>query len=325
MIRFQCENCAQSLKVPESRAGKSGRCPKCRERVTVPSPDAAEAQAVDPVEAPLRVAPPVPTRNEPPPQEQDPEEVRRADRELLASVGITPLPEYTGERRLPWPIDILLYPMSGSGLAVLAVVGVGTGLLTLLQAILPLPAPLGLVFWLAGMILGLYYAWYLAECTYDSARGGTRAPNLAVPGLSEMWSRVSYLLAVYIVYLLPVLFYRMFFDRFDEVFWALAAWAILFFPIGLLAMIVEDSTSALNPLFLLDSIRRVFVPYLGLLLLTCAVVALAQVLPPIPVQGVQAALLALPVAFASLYASLVYAHILGRFCWRYRERLDWSL
>jgi hypothetical protein len=94
---------------------------------------------------------------------------------------------------------------------------------------------------------------------------------------------------------------------------------IVFFPMGLLAMIMHDSVSALNPLLLLGSIFRVFLPYVGfVLLLGMLVVGLALLWP---------FLIVLPViGFAAvLYGAFILAHILGRFYWRYRDRLDWGI
>ncbi len=91
-------------------------------------------------------------------------------------------------------------------------------------------------------------------------------------------------------------------------------------------MVIHDSVSALNPLFLLDSIRRVWGPYLFLLLGTGIVAALLwhagggvdrRLAPPVVIPLFHVLL--------SAYASLVLAHLLGRFYWRYRDRLDWGI
>jgi len=36
MIKFHCENCGQKFKVPETQAGKKGKCPKCKDTIVVP-------------------------------------------------------------------------------------------------------------------------------------------------------------------------------------------------------------------------------------------------------------------------------------------------
>jgi len=36
MIELRCSNCGKRIKVSESHAGKKGKCPKCKNVVTVP-------------------------------------------------------------------------------------------------------------------------------------------------------------------------------------------------------------------------------------------------------------------------------------------------
>jgi hypothetical protein len=248
----------------------------------------------------------------------DTQEDRLADR-LFGSMWSEAAGEPTGERRLPWPIDILLYPASLGGLTTLVII---VGIPLLLELI-----PLILVGWLIGIVIGLYSIWYLAECVYDSAKGGTRAPlALDTTDLGQMWSRAVYLAAVYILFVLPAVVYRMFVDESDAIFWGLVAWAAVFFPMGLLAMVIDDSVSALNPLFLLGAIVRTFFPYVGLVaLLGIAVVLRRLALSRLTGAAPLSPLLAAPVSFATLYVSFILAHILGRFYWRYRERLDWGI
>ena len=38
MIKFYCKNCNQKIKVPDSHAGKKGKCPKCKSMVIIPNP-----------------------------------------------------------------------------------------------------------------------------------------------------------------------------------------------------------------------------------------------------------------------------------------------
>lgn len=45
MIRFNCKNCGQKIKVPHQLAGKKGRCPKCKQVIVIPS---AEVPAKEP-------------------------------------------------------------------------------------------------------------------------------------------------------------------------------------------------------------------------------------------------------------------------------------
>ena len=343
MIRFQCPHCAQKLTVPDGQAGREGQCPGCKGRITIPpavlSQDllAAPPPPADAVrargrqesqsESPAATSDALDRRllDLPPTGGGDAPETRLSDDEVLAKLRFKPPPEYTGTRQLPWPVDVLLYPLNPAGLINLAII-VGIPLfLTVLQQIVFLPF-LGLMFLLAQLAVAIYAAWYWAECTYDSAQGGTRAPQfLDSAGYGDKWSRVSYLLAVYSVFVLPALLYSLGTGRRDAFLWLLVAWGILFFPMGLLAMVMHDGIYVLNPLLLLGSIRRTLVPYLGLLLLIATQVALFCVVLALAAREKYATG---PAALALLtggYSSLVVAHILGRFYWRYHERLDWNL
>jgi hypothetical protein len=337
MIHFECQHCGRKLKVPEGRAGRKGRCPACKAEVVVPQPSEPAPVAEDIELIPADTAK---IRNEslldqPQYTAEDREQAHREDRRLLTQRGVETLPEHTGERKLPWPIDILLYPANSPGLMVLAFLTGIPLLMELLRRFMPVLRYLGLMFLVGSVILGLYAVWYFAECVYDSAKGGTRAPQFTGAGLGEMWSRVSYLIAVYIVYLFPAILYRIIISgfevtgaRFEIIFWALAGYALVFFPMGLLAMVVNDSISALNPFFLLGSILRTFFHYAGLLLFFAALGAMfwltaqggGETDESQPVWWLEALGLA-----GSNYGAFVVAHILGRFYWRNRERLDWGL
>ncbi|HPC97021.1 MAG TPA: hypothetical protein PLU87_18915 [Sedimentisphaerales bacterium] len=259
-------------------------------------------------------------------------EARRRERETLEWLGSPPpKPEPTGERKFYWLFDILLYPFSITGIVTMAVI-VGFPLVrAFLRSVLPLFGPWRHgAFLLIRFTLGLYVAWYLAECVYDSAKGGTRAPDVldADTSLGALWSRVSSLLGVYILYGLPVALYAGIARRFDATFWALAAWAVFLFPMALMAMVIYDSPSALNPLFVLNSIRRVCLPYIGLVACLIGMAALFAVLPamfrPAPPPGAVGAFGLLSLIVGA-YGSFIFAHVLGRFYWRYRDRLDWGI
>ncbi len=324
MIRFECQHCGRKLKVPDERAGRQGRCPACKGAVTVPaapleSTVTEDIQLIpaDAARAGIGAALDLPHHEETPEERQ--EEAGREERRLLTGLAIESLPEYTGERKLPWPVDILLYPANLAGLASLGVIVGVPLLLSLLYLALWVIPFAGILFFVFDILIWLYAAWYFAECVYDSARGGTRAPQgLDAGSTGEMWSRVSCILAVWAIFVVPMVVYLCATEgRTDAIFWGLVAWAVIFFPMGLLAMVINDSVSTLNPFFLLISILRVFFPYVGFVLLLGAfamgLALLTYILPPV-----------INVTARS-YGGLVLAHILGRFYWRYRERLDWGL
>jgi len=251
----------------------------------------------------------------------------QSDRKLLESLGMEPLPEHTGARALPGPVNVLLYPWSASGLVhVSAATAIAMGIAVGQRWVPGLVRPSGWPF-LVTVLVALYFAWYLAECVYDSARGGGRAPNILSinPGRSEARSRIAYLFAAAALYALPAVLYLLYVRRVDWVFWILTAWALVFAPIGLLAMVIQDSADALNPLFLLGSILRVSLPYLGLLILATGLAGLDALVFRVWVwPGTSLALQAVGFLII-IYGTFILAHVLGRFYWRYRERLDWGL
>lgn len=332
MLEFRCSNCSQRLVVRQDRAGRVSRCPRCRSELTIPQSSQPEP-VVEVEEEELTLIAPVKPLDKAMldlPDERErmdrAAERRREEERLFTSLGVARKPQHTGERRFPWPIDILLYPISASGLIVMAVLIVAPLVLALIQSSLPPLGRIGFVFFLASAVLGLYAAWYLAECIYDSALGGTRAPEFVGAGLGDMWSRVAYLLAVYFVYLLPTILYAILAQRADAIFWMLLVYSVVFFPIALLAMVVDDSISVLNPLFLLASIFRVFFSYTGLLLIFLALGVLYWLVSEaVTGDGPRPFWLEVAGLGASTYTSFILAHILGRFYWRNAEKLDWGL
>ncbi|MBN1361149.1 MAG: DUF4013 domain-containing protein [Sedimentisphaerales bacterium] len=340
MIRFQCQHCAVTLTVREDRAGTIGRCPRCKQAITIPPSPESEPSVPGDEEGLTLVVPAQPKDKAlldlPDEQEsaENEQERQRREQQLLTRIGITPGPQHTGERRFPWPLDILLYPTSVSGLVVLGLLVGIPALVGLLERFVPAVGCVGIGFLVLHGVVALYAGWYFAECVYDSARGGTRAPEFAPPSMGEMWSRVSYLLVVSIVYLLPVVLFRIVVVGFeshrggmDIIFWVLAAYALVFFPIGLLAMVVNDSISALNPFFLLGSIARTLLQYTALCLLFAALAMSFWLTAQTQSDDERTRSLWLEIGGLAIanYAAFVCAHILGRFYWRNREPLDWGL
>ncbi len=330
MIRFACQHCGAQLQVSPARAGKESRCPHCKSRLTVPPPPEPTLELVrDDTTAdthvPSKLLEDVAIQPQPLPMgKADEARPSRLVQTLSDALSRKEPPGQPGVRRLPWFLDILLYPANLSG--IIAIV---------LMAVFPFSLRLvpraflwgGLRFWGPVGAIGLYAGWYLAECVYDSAKGGTRAPTVLDMGnWDDLWSRVSYLLAVYILFAGPPALYRVLMGRTDAIFWILVAWTIVFLPIGLLAMVIHDSISALNPLFLLGSIWRVLGPYFCLLLGAAVWAGLFWRADDRLGRGLAPpAVLRVFYALFGAYVSLVLAHVLGRFYWRYRDRLDWGI
>lgn len=302
MIKFRCDKCGQKFRVPEVQAGKKGRCPKCKNIITVPTQQSAQR-----------------------------DEIFEASKDLPRG-STTEEVEYAGERKLPWLLDILLYPTSKPGLTG---IGIIVGIPLLIDLVGQLLGPFMLTLWLPVVILriliGLYMCWYFAECVRDSAEGGTRAPEVfAIVDASTMREQSAYLFVCYFIFVGPAAFYSLFTHRTDAVFWLLAAFGVFFFPIGLLAAVMFNSGAAFNPIVLIGSIYKTFLPYCGLLLLISGVVlpvgAIMNIQPQdIPLPQAVTLILEAVVSSIFLYIALIVGHLLGRFYWRYQERLNWEV
>jgi len=221
----------------------------------------------------------------------------------------------TGQRRFVWPVDILLYPMNQAGFVHLAIF---VGIPLLVHVFQILIGPAAVVFWIVVFAIraavGLYYCWYITECVSDSTSGATRAPEVFSSGdLSDQFSLVLHLAATYIVFVGPAGFYHLYLHRMDTVFWCLVGYGVLLFPMGLLAMVLYQDSSALNPFKLLLAIMRSLLPYTGLVMLLAGVLGLFMLLSHIPILG----------ECFWVYGSFILAHLLGRFYWKNQARIGW--
>jgi len=235
MIAFHCENCGQKFRMPESRAGKKGRCPKCKGIIVVP-----ETQGAGPAPADSEKSPYDLTLLEVPLKDRTPTKPpgQYAETDSVMPDAQTPLlgyrksePEPPPERKLPWLIDIFLYPASTPGLTILAItVGVPLllHLLVKLLAIWTMVFPPMFVFLMlfqilrimAAIVFFLYVYWYFCECIRDSALGGLRAPETAgsTPGLAELLWPLLRIIACAAFFSLPAVIYLLYVRKPDKVF-----------------------------------------------------------------------------------------------------------
>ena len=174
------------------------------------------------------------------------------------------------------------------------------------------------------VVVFLFMYWYFAECVLDSADGGLRAPNVRgdVPGAVDMFWQMVNIIGCFGVFFMPFVFYVLFVKRTDVIFWLLLIYAVFFFPMALLAVVVLDSPVGLNPRLLYSSISNTFRQYCGFVLLIVAAILLIGTLGQ---KGGESGYLAFIVRYASVYLVFVGAHLLGRFYWRYQEKLDWEV
>jgi LSD1 subclass zinc finger protein len=360
-IEFRCQNCSQPISLPRGYSGKKVRCPKCKSIVIVPagkdkstatltvecvmcgravkvpatlgegliecphcgsylglpSKQAAAAKKKDTIQ--LKDTPEESTREPDWPQQKVEEQA-----------------EEVGRRKLPWPIDILLYPANLQGIITIGIIIAGrfVGMFCCLGVI-------------AQYLVYMYMYWYFCECVRDSAEGGLRAPvtigNEAT--FSEMFWQSLNILACCLFFFGPELIYKGYVIFTDTtvnsiILWSLRSYGIFFFPMGILAVVMFDSVNGLNPVLLVRSIASAFFQYCGLVILfySLAILYLFGVVG----AGVSAAITAAGTEsiFSKLFSGLMFfvviyiafiwfffvaGHLLGRFYWKYQERLYWEV
>jgi phage FluMu protein Com len=343
MIRFSCKNCGRKLKIADAFTGKKVRCPKCKNAITVPDaplPKPAQSQKasktdskITDYELTLLDAPNDKVQTQAVSQNLISVPQNETELEQESTTEETEIP---GERTLPWIIDIFLYPISKPGLMMLGLIIIVPLFIKILRKILsyaalgfpPLLVAAGIVA-IGGIfirvILYMYFYWYFCECIRDSASGWSRAPETIgnAPGLGDMLAQLLRILACLAVFFVPVTVRYLHTRTVDSVFWFLLGYAVFFFPMGLLAVVMFDSVSGLNPFLLISSILSTFVQYCGLILILvfCTAVLILKAAPN--TQG--APVLAFLLRCICIYLALIGAHLLGRFYWRYQNNLNWEV
>lgn len=254
-------------------------------------------------------------------------------------------PQLSVKRKLPWLIDIFLYPVSTSGLIHLIVFLIAPFLLGLIHRhIFSGGGYIGSVISLGLYVLLVGYVfYYLAYCVVDSAKGGKRAPDISImetPGKGELISQLMCVFAGIAFCFWPVAAYYIFTERVDFIFWLLSGCGVFFLPMALLAVLMFDAFDALNPVMILKSIFKTFFAYIALVPFFCVLSGLVYImmsgLPEAKTleQTVLYIFLFLSYllspafvgrAIAFIYLAMVGAHLLGYFYWRHKDRLDWGL
>ena len=210
----------------------------------------------------------------------------------------------------------------------------------------------GTLFILIALAIGVYLVllgymvYYIGLCVSDSAKGGRRAPDITtldLPDAGELLSQLFLILGAIAICFWPASLYYVCTKRIDLVFWVLSACGIFFLPMALLAGILFDAIHALNPLFIIGSISRTFLPYCALVPLFCGLGGLLAIIAPnifsMPSAqslqgGIGQIMLVLARLFgatltypgmAFIYLAMVAAHLLGWFYWWYKDKLNWGL
>ena len=338
MIKFHCKNCNQKISVPQIHAGKKGKCPKCKSVVVIPKlkqtgPAAGKSGSSDFKLGPkitdvdlsfLDVPQQYKVADQPANQDNGPAEIHDADQELEEGLQ-TDETEPVGKRKLPWLIDIFLYPLNIPGLTILGIVIITPLLIDIVAGLL---GPFGLVVVIPGLVIKivivLYIYWYYCECIRDSAGGGLRAPETmgTTPGLGDMFWQLVKIVGCSAFFFAPIVVYFLYTKRTDTIYRLLYGYGVFFFPMGVLSVIMFDSFSGLNPVLLIGSIFSTFFQYCGLILLMAGLGALMALLfSSLPKSW----FLVYIFKIVSIYWVMIGAHLLGRFYWRYQKKLNWEV
>ncbi len=231
------------------------------------------------------------------------------------------------KRKLPWFIDVLLYPASLHGIIYIAIFLASRLLIDLLgRFVFSYARHYGGVLSLVLYILLVgYIFYYFGYCIFDSSRGGRRAPDIRaehIPDKEDFISQLFLILGCVAICLWPIAVYYIFTRRTDSIFWALTGCGAFFFPMALLRGVLFDTFDALNPIFIIGSIFKTFFAYCGLILSLCIfgglVALIFWTLRRLPILGFVSNTI-------NLYLLFVAAHLVGRFYWWHKDKLDWGL
>jgi hypothetical protein len=223
--------------------------------------------------------------------------------------------------------DTLIYPANADGLVQIVVLALCLGLFDVLGSVVGRLLSLygGVLILICEAIIVGYIIFYAHYCIYDSSHGGRRAATISLahtPDISDLVWQILLLVAGVAVCLWPVALYRGVAGRADVWFWVLGLTGAFFLPMSLLAATLFQGIDALNPVLITRSILVTFPAYvalfgeLGLLAVVFLVIRWGR--GQIRVPHVLA-------TAAYLYLLLMGSHLLGRFYWRWKEKLGWGL
>ena len=356
MIVFRCKNCGQRFSASGIDAGKKGKCPKCKSIVIVPEAETTSSNSKQRESLELKAGSKNSVYDSTLLDISEGIEIQNSVlgeifEDTRALECESPVGEIEKENRykLPLLIDVFLYPTSVSGLIHLAIFLFGPPLAWVFLN--PL-ARTGFFFVFVPLCIVVYLLlvssmlYYIAFCIVDSVKGSRRAPDITTQSLPDkgelVWQLFLVLGAVAICFW-PAAIYYLLKQQSDLWFRLLAGCGIFFLPMALLAGILFDATHALNPVFIISSISRTFLPYCGLVALFCLVGALLAVIASSifilsSTQSLQQGIAQIVLVLRRLlnvtltypgisftYLAMVTAHLLGRFYCRYKGKLGWGI
>jgi hypothetical protein len=361
MIHFKCPNCAKGFTVDESSCGKKGECPKCKSIIVIPQTNETSSTSEEGISSTISVSS-VELQNKNKfldlkelqkpefPDEQPgsaicqqtgfPADGEQQKREM----------EQNGfERKLPWFIDVFLYPANITGMVMLIILA-GIPLLIMVLSLLPLMGCFGGI---VNIVIVLYAYWYLCQCVRDSAEGYVRIPRGIgnYPDLRDMFSEMANMVGCLILFFAPAYIYTFITKQENSIFYSLLVLGIIFYPMSLLSIIMHDSAYGLNPLLLGTSIAKTFFRYMGLVLVFLTGVFIIEYLPSHFINEylsfyaesaiassnvknfysffysfyVRSIVITGLFRFVEVYFLMVAAHLLGRFYYKNSQKLNWEV
>ena len=224
-----------------------------------------------------------------------------------------------------------------SGLINLGIFCVSIFVLQILSYLAAFTSFMRLALFFVSVVITAYIFYYFVECIRDSALGGIRAPDNtgSMPDKSDALSQLWDIFISIVIFWVPVLSYyfyktlsqqggaeQAYNPRTDLIYWLLLGYGIFFFPIGILALAMFNSSSAYNPVVWIVSIFSTFFQYCGLVLLFFLLYLLFSRI----VATFQGGLLnRLLFTFLNMYIIMIAAHLLGRFYYNNSQKLNWEV
>ena len=229
-IRFCCGGCGAKLQVGQEYVGRAVKCPKCGQSSTVTAslPDRPENDS------------------------------------LVLAEDITP-----GRPSEAFAVQLaraFIYPFKGNGVIVLAVA-------TAIFVLLRLLAQIICAFVIIELLFLFYLCAYYVSVIASSAAGEDELPDW--PDAADLWDGiikpVFLMIANGVVSLIPLLVWMHFWGQWHfitdlattlTVGLVLILWALLYIPMGLLAIALFNGVVALNPLVIVRAIAKIPLRYL---------------------------------------------------------------
>ena len=318
-VRFTCAMCDKPVKVSGRLVGKTIECPNCKCYLDVPDENAKKQQPKPASDDSLQLK--AGQQTDPQNSLYDYLENHLIDRKPASNSTKGRI----GASKLPPIIQILLYPISLSGLMTLAIFTFGPividalALVCLFSCIGPFIILFIYLAWVS------YMFWFFSYCVQQSSEGVPRAPQTigVDEGFGEMFFQMLRILVCMIIFLLPATLYRYYVAQ-DTLYWIIFCAGMAFFPMALLSVTMHNSLCGLNPLLLVVSIIKTF-PRYCIVAASAAVLILMMLATNLPKEQAPHIAVTLTLNGIYFYLALILANVLGRFYYISKDRLDWQV